>query len=569
MNLLPWAWVLTLPGLLLTTLGVGKRPGIASVPGPLLVGLAGLAWIFGGQRPVEVRIDGWLPLLPDGTFHLRLDGLSAAMLAVVGLVSFCIYVYSLAYMADHHGQPHPGQRRYFAYLDLFVASMALLVLGGTTAVLLIGWGGVGLASFFLISFYREREGTLSAGLQALAANAVGDGALLLAVVLVPVGCGDLTSLASPRCLSGPGGADLLAWLILIAAAAKSAQGPLYFWLPSAMAGPTPVSALIHAATMVAAGVYLLARTHALLLLAPQVLLVTAWVGVLTALFSAVASLQQSNLKRGIAYSTLSQLGYMFAGVGFGAPFAAFFHLVTHAAFKALLFLTAGVVIHSHANGSEEIADLRGAQHALPRAALAFLIGSLALIGLPVVTAGAFSKDAILEAGLGSQPLLASLLIGGVFLTGLYSGRLYFSVFSGGPNHQIEGQPSPLLLWPLLPLALGAILLGYVEWPLPALSHLLEPAVGEGEPVHLISTIGLLAAALGLLGFGAAFLWCRRAGAAARLSIGGLPWVAATARASEALAAEVAAVNSGRLGAYVFTSVLGLAIVLLLAKTVVR
>jgi NADH-quinone oxidoreductase subunit L len=568
MNLLPWVWVVTLPGLLLTSLGVGKHPGIASLPGPLLVGLAGLVWIFGEQRPAEVQVADWLPLIPDGTFHLRLDGLAAAMLAVVGLVSFCVYVYSLAYMAPHHDEPD-HRRRYFAYLDIFVASMALLVLGGTTAVLLVGWAGVGLASFLLISFYRQRPGTLGAGLQALAANAVGDGALLLAVVLVPAGCGDLTTLASSRCVAGPGGPTLLAWLILIAAAAKSAQGPLYFWLPSAMAGPTPVSALIHAATMVAAGVYLLVRSHPLLDLVPEILAVTAWIGVLTAIGSAVASLQQTNLKRGIAYSTLSQLGYMFAGIGFGAPFAAFFHLVTHASFKALLFLTAGVVIHRHEHESEEIADLSGAQHRLPHAALAFLIGSLALIGVPVVTSGAFSKDGILEAGLAHEPLLGALLVGTVFLTGLYSGRLFFGVFTGPDNPRINAHPSPLLLWSLLPLAIGALLAGYLEYPTGWLSSLLGGSVGEAEPVHLISPVGLLAALLGLAGFGAAYLWRKRAGAAARLPAGGLPWVAATARASQVLALEVAAVNSGRLGAYVFTSVVGLAIVLLLTRSVVR
>ena len=585
MNLLPWAWVLPLPGLFLTAFGVG-RAGVASVAGPLLVGLAGLAWIFGGVAAggaAEVKLANWLPLLPDGTLHLRLDGLAAAMLAVVGLVSFCIYVYSLAYMdvwdeAEQRWVAHPHKRLFFVYLDFFVATMALLVLAGTVAVLLIGWAGVGLASFLLISFYRGdphyhgEEAPLTAGLKALAANAVGDGALLLAAVLVPLGCGDLTTLQTPQCgsLIGP---DALAALILIAAAAKSAQGPLYFWLPSAMAGPTPVSALIHAATMVAAGVYLLARTHDLLEAAPAVLAATAWVGMITALLSALASLQQANFKRGIAYSTLSQLGYMFAGVGFGAPFAAFFHLVTHASFKALLFLTAGVVIHGM-DGEERLAELRGMQHEpqMRPAMWAFLIGSLSLIGVPVITAGAFSKDGILEAGLRTQPLLGALLVGTVFLTGLYIGRLFFGVF-GGPRNPPEADhphaPGPLLIWPLAPLAFGAILLGYLEYPGHGLSRLLGPVVGPPESaVGLITPIGLVAGLLGLAGFGVAYWWSQRAGAGARLPETGLRWVDATATASYDLADQVAAIHSGRLGAYVLTSVVGLAVVLLLAKTLV-
>jgi NADH-quinone oxidoreductase subunit L len=575
--LLPWAWLLPLPGLLMTAAGVGRRPGTASLLGPLLVGLAGLSWIFAGGVPAEVRLANWLPFLPDGSLHLRIDGLSAAMLAAVGLVSFCIYVYSLAYMTDEQGRPHPGRRRFFAYLDFFVASMALLVLAGTLAVLLVGWAGVGLASFLLISFYKDdphyhgEEHPLTAGLKALAANAVGDGALLLAAALVPVGCGALTTLQTAACTAGPGGAGLLAVLLLIAASAKSAQGPLYFWLPSAMAGPTPVSALIHAATMVAAGVYLLVRVYELLALVPGVLVATAWIGVLTALLSALASLQQRNFKRGIAYSTLSQLGYMFAGVGFGAPFAAFFHLLTHAFFKALLFLTAGVVIHTmqgRVDDPEDLEQIRGLQKALPRAMLAFLIGSLSLIGVPLITAGAFSKDGILEAGLQSQPLLGGLLTAGVFLTGLYAGRLFFIVFSGPPNPARPHRPDPLLLWPLAPLALGALLLGYLEYPIPLLSSLLAPVVGHAEPVHLISPVGLAAAALGLAGFGVAYFWSQRAGARARLPITGLPWVKTTADAGQELATQVAALNTGRLSVYVLTSIVGLAVVLLLARTLV-
>src|SRR5262249_25564244 len=205
------------------------------------------------------------------------------VLAILGFVATLVYVYSLGYMADD-----PGRRRFFVYLDLFVASMAILVLAGNLAVLLIGWTGVGISSFLLISFWRDKPGTLGAGLQALAANAIGDGALLLAPALVPTGCGALVTLSTPTCTSVAGAAELLALLLFAAAAAKSAPGPLYFWLPNAMAGPTPISALIHAATMVAAGVYLLVRTHALLALAPNVSLAIAVTGVATALLASLA-----------------------------------------------------------------------------------------------------------------------------------------------------------------------------------------------------------------------------------------------------------------------------------------
>ncbi|MFN0074780.1 MAG: NADH-quinone oxidoreductase subunit L, partial [Chloroflexota bacterium] len=418
-SLLVWGWLFTLPGLFLTASGTGRPRGMLSVPGPAVLAIVALGALMSGAS-AEFRVAGWLPFLPDGAFHLRADPLAAAMLTVVGLVSTAVYVYSLGYM---HGDP--GQSRFFAFLDVFVAAMTLLVLGGNLAVVLIGWAGVGLSSFLLISFWNNREGSrnrpLNAGLQALTANAIGDAALLLAIVLLPVGCGDVTTLQTTQCTAGLAGPGLMGALILIAASAKSAQGPLYFWLPSAMAGPTPVSALIHAATMVAAGVYLLVRVSPLLALAESILVLTTMMGVATAIAAGVLSLFQANFKRGLAYSTVSQLGFMFAALGLGAPFAAFFHLITHAAFKALLFLSAGVVIHAR-DGEEQLSRLGGLRRSLPWAYGGFLIGSLALIGLPG-TAGAFSKDAILEASLHRLPIVAWLLAGATLLSGLYSGRL--------------------------------------------------------------------------------------------------------------------------------------------------
>jgi NADH-quinone oxidoreductase subunit L len=577
--LLLWAWLFTLPGLLLTALGVGKRPGSASQGGPPVMLIVALAALATGAHQ-ELELPNWLPFLPDGAFHLRVDPLSAVMLAVIGAVSTCVYVYSLGYM-DPEVEGHANVRRFFCFLDFFLASMALLVLAGNIAVLLIGWTGVGISSFLLISFWNEKPGTLAAGMQALAANAIGDAALVVALVLVPAGCGDLLTLGTAQCTAGAGGATLLAWLILIAASAKSAQGPLYFWLPTAMAGPTPVSALIHAATMVAAGVYLLARTNALLAAAPGVAMATAVIGVLTALGGGVLSLQQSNFKRGLAYSTVSQLGYMFAGVGFGAPFAAMFHLVTHASFKALLFLTAGVVIHA-LHGREKLSDMGGLRKELPGAYAAFLIGSLALIGVPLFS-GSFSKDAILEAAQDYTffpPLLYLGLFTGVFLTGLYTGRLFFGVFHGprkylGPLHQ----PSGVMLWPLVPLAIGAVVLGYLEWPVPLLSSVLGETVGHAEGVHPNVT-SLIAGALGLAGFGLSAWRTGPQPAVQPTPAGahrvehetehydepleeGAAWATWLSNLSYGIANPIAHFQNGHLSRYILVSVLGIAAILLL------
>jgi NADH-quinone oxidoreductase subunit L len=562
-GLLLWGWLFTLPGLALAAAGLGRPKGLLSVPGPALLGLVGLAALVSRQT-AEVRYPGWLPFLPDGAFHLRADPLAAAMLTVVGLVSTVVYVYSLGYMKGD-----PGQARFFAFLDLFVATMTLLVLGGNLAVVLIGWAGVGLTSFLLISFWNDRPDSedrpLKAGLQALTANAIGDAALLLAIVLLPVGCGDLVTLQSSQCTSGLAGPALIGSLMLIAASAKSAQGPLYFWLPSAMAGPTPVSALIHAATMVAAGVYLLVRVAPLLELAESVLHATLAIGLATAILAGVISLFQANFKRSLAYSTVSQLGFMFAAIGLGAPFAAFFHLVTHASFKALLFLAAGVVIH-YRDGEEQLARLGGLRRELPWAYGAFLLGSLALIGVPL-TAGAFSKDAILDAGLHRLPLAAWLLAAATLFSGLYTGRMFFGVFHGPDrtdrtlDAHSDAEPA-VMCWPLVPLAVGALVLGYLEWPAPILSTLLQGAVQHAESVSAVSMIGLVASGLGILGFGGAALLRGRAATVptAKGEPVGVGWVEPIASASEALSRMLGGVHSGQLGRYLLASLVGIVVI---------
>lgn len=556
MNTLAWAFLFPLPGLVLTALGRGRHAGVASLLGPIAVLLAGLVFLAGNHAPVLVQIADWLPVVPDAAFSLRLDGLSAVMLAVVGGVSTCVYAYSLSYMAGD-----PDRRRFFCLLDLFVTAMTLLVLAGNLVVLLAGWAGVGLSSFLLISFWRDKEHTLGAGLQAIAANAIGDAALLLAIVLMPKGTSDLLLLKN-GIGQVPGGANTIAWLLVIAASAKSAQGLLYFWLPSAMAGPTPVSALIHAATMVAAGVYLLVRTFPVLDLAPDVLHSLAWIGVVTALLSSFASLSQRNYKRGLAYSTCSQLGYMFAAIGFHAPFAAFFHLLTHASFKALLFLCAGAVIHA-AHGEEDLAKLTGLRKQLPQIFVLSLIGSLALCGLPIVTAGAFSKDLILAAGLEHTPALGYLLLGSVFLTGLYTGRLFFGVFgqaSPGHEHHDLHAPDRLMVSALLPLALGAVVLGWLGAPL---ASLLGNAPQDLQ-IHAVSPLGLVAGGLGLAGFFAAMMWQKASHGSARFLSFGVDWVPGAARCGRGIGAAFASLHNGRLGLYLFASIAGVALILMMA-----
>ena len=564
MGLLAWAWVFTLPGLVLTALGVPRDrryAGYASLAGPVVLLVVAVVALLGGGSS-SVAFENWLAFLPDGAYRALADELSALMLAILGFVAAVVYVYSLGYMADD-----AGKRRFFVYLDLFVASMALLVLAGNLAVLLIGWTGVGISSFLLISFWRDRPGTLSAGLQALAANAVGDGALLLAASIVPTGCGPLVTLSTQQCAAGPGGAELLALLLFIAAAAKSAQGPLYFWLPNAMAGPTPISALIHAATMVAAGVYVLVRTHALLELAPQVSLAIAIIGTATAIAASLASVFQANFKKGIAYSTIAQLGYMFAGVGVGAPFTGLFHLFTHASFKALLFLAAGIVIHG-AGGRESLAELRGLGRFFAFSLWGFLIGSLALIGTPLVTAGSFSKDAIIDAALANQPVIGWILLLGVTLTGLYIGRLFGIVYlaPAADPHAVHHDPSAErpMNWSIVPLMLGSIVLGYLgNW----LRTVLSGPLGPMEPLPpVLNLTGGLAFTLGALGFVVAVWYVRRpeyAAAPGETSYRADAWVRAIADAGYAASASLSRIQSGVLTRYVFGSVVAVAAILLI------
>jgi NADH-quinone oxidoreductase subunit L len=395
-----------------------------------------------------------------------LDELAVVMVLVVTIVGFLILLYSTEHMAAER-----DFSRFFATMDLFVGSMLTLVLADNLLLLYLGWEGVGLCSYLLIGFWYEEPANGAAANKAFIVTRIGDTALAIGLILLVVHLGTLnirdTLSAAPR-LAGEG-SNVLSWaalLILGGALGKSAQIPLQTWLPDAMAGPAPVSALIHAATMVAAGVYLVARMHLLFTMSPAVQGLVALIGAATLLMAAVSALTQSDIKRVLAYSTISQIGYMFLALGVGAFSAAIFHFVTHAFFKALLFLAAGVV--TKALGEEhDIRKMGGLRKELPVTFWAFLIGAASLAGLPLVTAGFYSKDAILLAAFASERGSLWLWLAGIagaFLTGLYAFRLVFLVFFGRGKTGVTGKPGAAVHLPLIVLAVLSLVSGLIQMP---------------------------------------------------------------------------------------------------------
>ena len=482
--------------------------------------LIGLLGVPEDQRHVRI---GLLPWINAGSFQagwsFLIDPLSALMICIVTGVGFLIHVYSIAYMRDHHGHLDPGYNRFFAFLNLFILAMLVLVLADNFALLMVGWGGVGVCSYFLIAFWYEKPENAAAGVKAFVVNAIGDVGLFLATFLIfwTYGKVDFDSVFS-AVKSGVGGpvVETIALLLLVAAIAKSAQLPLHVWLPDAMAGPTPVSALIHAATMVTAGVYLMTRAYPIFVLSPSVMALIAVIGTITALFAATIALVQNNLKRVIAYSTLSQLGYMFAGVGIGAFGASVFHLATHAFFKALLFLAAGIVIHQMSN-QEDMRAMGGLRSRMPIIYWCFLIGAAANAGFPLLS-GFFSKDEIISAAFispQSSPLIGVVLLITSGLTGFYMFRAVFMTFHGSAAPEqarlIDPHshgPSKLMVVPVAILAVFALFAGF---PYMAFERYLEPtfakygfhAVQGGGP---LSPIALLTAVFGLVGIALAWLF---------------------------------------------------------------
>jgi NADH-quinone oxidoreductase subunit L len=360
--------------------------------------------------------------------ELMIDPLSVFMMLVVSGVGALIVAYSIGYM-DGDAE----ERRYFAYMSLFVFSMLLLVQGGNLLLLLAGWGMVGLSSYLLIGFWHDRPSAIAAAKKAFVMNAIGDATMALAFFLL-IKEGNSLEFGILGGEYSSTTANLVALGLLGGAVAKSAQLPLQTWLPDAMEGPTPVSALIHAATMVTAGVYLIVRTHAIFEQAPTIADLAAGLGAGTLLLAGLIALVQVDIKRVIAYSTMSQIGYMFLGAGLGAYANGMFHLMTHAFFKALLFMAAGIVIHALVN-EQDIRKMGGLRELMPRIHIAFWIGSLALVGI-FPFAGFFSKDSILAAAMDHGTygyVLWVVGLAGTFLTGLYTFRLLFLVFWGEPS----------------------------------------------------------------------------------------------------------------------------------------
>jgi len=398
--------------------------------------------------------------------EFRIDPLTGVMLVTVLAVSLMVVIYSTGYMRDHHGHPERGYERFFAFLALFIFSMCLLVLGGNFVLLYVGWELVGLCSYLLIGFYYPKPSAAAAAKKAFIVTRVGDFGFALGIFMIFWRCGDLSY---AYVFSEAGMAKLAGWetpialLLFCGAVGKSAQLPLHTWLPDAMEGPSPVSALIHAATMVTAGVYMVARCGAIFVESPTAMATVASVGAVTCFFAATIAITQFDLKRVLAYSTISQLGYMFLGLGVHAADAAIFHLFTHAFFKSLLFLAAGSVMHAM-GGIIDMRRFGGLAKNMKITATVFWIAGLALAGFPFLS-GFWSKDEILHAALGVSVPLATVGYVTALLTAFYTFRAIFITFHGplklpqGVEHAHESVPAMTI--PMMILAIGAALGGYV------------------------------------------------------------------------------------------------------------
>jgi NADH-quinone oxidoreductase subunit L len=493
--LLPWVRFRGMPAALVTILG-----SIASAGAALWLyfnrGEAVVRWVVpwvvtGGRTSAEVGVN--------------IDGVAAPMLVIVTIVALCVQVFSLSYMHDEKPRAYG---RYFALHALFLFAMNLLVVAPNLLQLFAGWELVGLASYLLIGFWFEKPSAAKAAVKAFWMTKLGDMGFLFGLLWLFVATGSFEWTATVDVTT----ATAVSALLFFAVVGKSAQFPLHVWLPDAMEGPTPVSALLHAATMVAAGVFLVVRADPLFALAPHTREVMVWVGATTAVFAALLALVQNDIKKVLAFSTCSQLGYMVTALGAGSAFAGFFHLGTHAFFKALLFLAAGSVIHGvHSN---ELSKMGGLAKKMPITAAAFVIGSLSLAGVPPF-AGFFSKDLVLstlEGRMGWVPW--ALLMGSAFLTAFYMGRVVIKAFFGPVSeksaHAHEGGPA--LVGPLLVLMVPAVGAGF-------LGHSLASAMNVAHETHLFALTPIVATTMGLTGIVLAVLVFGRPGGFAPFTAG--------------------------------------------------
>ncbi|MBI4564870.1 MAG: NADH-quinone oxidoreductase subunit L [Planctomycetes bacterium] len=502
--------------------------GMIGVAGPVLAFVVALPAFLEAASGVLISQTLWR-WIPAGETAIdvgfRVDPLASVMLLVVTGIGSLIHIYSLGYMKED-----PGFSRYFAYLNLFMFSMLVLVLADNLLVMFVGWEGVGLCSYLLIGFWYQDLKNADAGKKAFVVNRVGDFGFLLGILFLFVSFGTVNFQELRSAVLEGGGAPVLllapAALLFLGACGKSAQIPLHVWLPDAMAGPTPVSALIHAATMVTAGVYMIGRLDFLYVQVPEIMKVVAIVAAATALLAALIAVVQTDIKKVLAYSTISQLGFMFAGMASTFFYTGTFHIVTHAFFKALLFLGAGAVIHA-LHGEQDIRKMGGLAKSLPGVFLTFICGAVALAGLPG-SAGFFSKDAILQAvyaranmGYNAFGFVWIALLATAFLTAFYSARLLVRVFFGAaaePRHDLH-RPGSSMFVPLVVLAVGSLFAGGLlnPWMERFLSGGQVAAHGTAPP-HAHALNATLSWILSLSGFGAAFaLYALRGDLAARFA----------------------------------------------------
>ena len=440
--------------------------------GTVLASFVLSSWVFMEVKGGNTHIAQYFDFISVGSlkipFAFQIDQLSSLFLLIITGVGFLIHVYSTSYMKEEKTE-HFG--RYFSYLNLFIFSMLLLVMGANFVIMFIGWEGVGLCSYLLIGYWFKKQENNKAANKAFIMNRIGDLAFLIAIfwLINKLGTVSYAEVFTTTNLAKLKATDItiITMLLFVGATGKSAQIPLYTWLPDAMAGPTPVSALIHAATMVTAGIYMIARSNLLYSLSPFTMDIVTYVGLATALLAATIALKQNDIKKVLAYSTVSQLGFMFLALGTGAYTAAVFHVMTHAFFKALLFLCSGSVIHAM-GGEQDIRYMGGLSKKLKITFITFLIGCIAIAGIPPFS-GFFSKDAILLSAFAKNPVLYGIALFTALLTAFYMFRLLFITFSGKfrgtpeQEHHLHESPFAMTI-PLIILAVLSIIGGFVGIP---------------------------------------------------------------------------------------------------------